>query len=254
MPPTAFRGINILQVVFCLALLVTHDAMAQKSERTAGAEAQTLWLIDNTTSIGGHPVTVKGTPQIIRSPKGDSVRFNGRDDGLMVSNNPLAGMTSFTVELIFKHDPLTVPTANEPRIVHIQTPGGSAEAHRFTMETRVSTATTPHTFHLDSFLRFGAAEDSRLTLFNTKFPHPVGEWTHMAVTYDGTNFSNYLNGQRELSGVVKGLVFADGGVTWIGQRANNVNYFQGEVRVLRFTPRVLSPEEFMSIQSAPRAN
>jgi hypothetical protein len=219
----------------------------------AQAEAQTLWRVNNITNIGGHPVTVRGNPRVVRTPYGDGVRFNGVNDGLMVPNNPLAGMSNFTAELIFKHDPLTVPTANAPRIVHIQTPGNSAAQHRFTFETRVVTNTTPHTFHLDSFLRFGDATDSRKTLFNDKFLHPVGEWSHMAVTYDGTNFCNYLDGQLELCDQVKGMIFATNGVTWIGQRANHVNYFEGEVRVLRFTPRVVATTEFLQAQqSVPR--
>lgn len=216
----------------------------------AQAQTQTLWLVNNTTNIGGHSVTVRGNPQIVHTPRGDVVRFNGIHDGLLVSANPLAGMSNLTVELIFKHDPLTVPTANAPRIVHLETPGGSAVAHRFTLETRVVTNTTPHTFHLDSFLRFGGAEDFRLTLFNEKFLHPVGEWSHMAVTYDGTNFCNYVNGQLELCGQMKGMVFADDGVTAIGQRANNTGYFEGEVRALRFTPRVLGTNEFLRVQPA----
>jgi len=209
------------------------------------AHAQTVWHIDNLTNLGGHAVTVLGQPHVIATPLGDAVRFNGINEGLMVSNNPLGGMSNFTAELIFRHAPLTVKKAREPRIIHIQTPGPSAEAHRFTLETRVSTNTTPHTFHLDSFLRFGDAPDCRLTLFNDKFPHLVGDWMHMAVTYDGTNFCNYLNGQLELCGTMKGMAFTNTGATWIGQRANNTGYFEGAVFALRFTPRVLGTNEFL---------
>jgi len=233
------KPILILQSLFCLLLLPVSGTRAG---------AQTLWLVNNTTNIGGHPVTLRGDPRVVHTADGDSVRFNGINDGLRVSHNPLAGMSQLTVELIFKHDRLTVPTANAPRIVHIQTPGSSAKEHRFTLETRVATNTTPHTFHLDSFLRFGDAADFRCTLFNENFPHPIGEWSHMAVTYDGTNFCNYVNGRLELCSRMKGMTFASNGVTWIGQRANNVNYFEGEVRALRFTPRVLGTNEFMRIQ------
>ena len=99
--------------------------------------AQITWQVNNTTNIGGHPVTARGNPQVVHTPVGDVVRFNGINDGLIVSNNPLAGMSNLTVELIFKPDPLTVPTAGAPRIVHIQTPGDSASEHRFTMEEQI---------------------------------------------------------------------------------------------------------------------
>lgn len=47
----------------------------------------------------------------------------------------------------------------------------------------------------------------------------------------------------------KGTVFTHTGATWIGQRANNVAYFEGDVLALRFTPRVCGTNEFMP---APR--
>jgi len=215
---------------------------------TLPAVGQTVWHLNNTTNIGGHSVTALGNPQVISTPYGNAVQFNGLKDGLVVSNNPVAGMSKLTVELVFKHDPLTVPTAHEPRIVHIQSAGPSSAAHRLTLETRVSTQITPHTFHLDTFLRFAGAKSHNCTLFNDDSPHPVGEWTHLAVTFDGTNFCNYVNGRRERCGTLTGAVFADTGTTWIGQRNNNVNYFEGAVLALRFTPRVLATNEFMQLR------
>jgi hypothetical protein len=208
------------------------------------AGAQTTWLVNSTNQVGGHAVTVRGCPQIVRTPHGDAVWFNGINDGLIVSNNPLAGLTNFTVELIFKQNALTVPTAREPRIVHVQS--ANPPDHRLTLETRISTNTAPHTFYLDTFLRFGDA-DQRHTLLNERHPHPVGEWTHVAVTYDGTNFCNYFDGRLELCGTVRGTPFTGSGSTWIGQRANNKNYFEGAVLALRFTPRALGTNEFMGM-------
>ena len=208
------------------------------------ASAQTTWFVNNTTNIGGHGVTVLGDPHVVSTPYGGAVQFDGMDDGLVVSNNPLAGFSNLTVELIFKHDPLSVPTAHEPRIVHVQS--DTPPDHRLTLETRVSTNTTPHTFHLDTYLKFGDGDHHR-TLFNKDLPHPVSEWTHLAATYDGTNFCNYLNGQLELCGALEGKLFANTGATWIGQRANNVAYFEGAVLAVRFTPHVLATNEFMRL-------
>jgi len=206
------------------------------------AVAQTTWLINNTTNIGGHTVKVLGNPRVIRTPHGDAVQFNGSTDGLVVSKNFLAGLTNFTVELLFKPYPLTVPQAREPRIVHVQS--GNPPDHRLTLEARVNTNTTPHTFFLDTFVRFGDG-DFRRTLFNEQHPHPVGDWSHLAVTYDGTNFCNFFNGQLEMCSTLKGMGFTNTGATWIGQRANNTGYFEGAVLALRFTDRVLSTNEFV---------
>lgn len=206
--------------------------------------AQTTWLIDNTTNIAGHAVMVLGKPQIIHTKYGDAIEFNGINDGLIVSNNPLAGITNLTVELVFKQDPLTSANAREPRIVHVQS--ANPPDHRLTLEARVVNNTTPHNFHLDTFLRFSDG-DYRRTLLNKNHSHLVGKWTHMAVTYDGTNFCNYFNAQLEDRGLLKGVTFNNTGTTWIGQRANNAGYFEGAVLALRFTPRVLGTNEFMHI-------
>jgi hypothetical protein len=205
------------------------------------AAAQTTWLVNNTTNISGHAVKMLGQPRVVATAHGDAVQFNGVSDGLVVSNNPLAGLTNFTVELIFKQDPLTVAKAREPRIVHVQS--GTPPDHRLTLEARVNTNTSPHNYHLDTFLRFGDG-DYRRTLLNENHPHPVGEWAHLAVTYDGTTFCNYFNGQMELSKAMKGMFFTNTGATWIGQRANNTGYFEGAVLALRITPRVLGTNEF----------
>jgi hypothetical protein len=207
--------------------------------------AQTTWLVNNLTNIGGNIVTKFNNPQVISTPYGNAVQFNGINDGLVVSNNPLTGMTNLTVEMIFRHDTLTVASAWQPRIVHIQSP--TVSDHRITLETRVSTNVTPHTFLLDSFLKYGGTAGYSLTLSNAGFPHPVGVWSHMAATFDGTNFCNYVNARLELSGTMNGRVFTNGGATWIGQRNNNTNYFQGAVLALRFTPRVLATNEFMCV-------
>ena len=208
--------------------------------------AQTTWQVNNLTNIGGHAVTVFGQPRVIATSHGAAIQFNGSNTGLVVSNNPLAGMTNFTVELIFKPYPLTVAKAREPRIVHVQS--GKPPDHRLTLEARVTTNSAPHTFHLDTFLRFGDG-DYRHTLFNQDHSHPVGAWAHLAVTYDGTNFCNYFNGQLELRSALKGMSFTNTGATWIGQRANDTGYFEGAVLALRFTPRAIATNDFMRISA-----
>jgi hypothetical protein len=156
-------------------------------------------------------------------------------------------MSNMTVELIFRHDTLTVPSAWQPRIVHIESTNSSALQHRLTLESRVDTNTSPASFRLDTFLRFGSTAGYSLTLTNGNFPHDITEWSHMAITYDRTNFCNYVNGRLEATGAMSGLVFTNNGTTTIGQRNNNTNYFQGSVLALRFTSRVLTTNEFMCV-------
>src|SRR5437867_2853863 len=61
-----------------------------------------LWTFDNTTTIGGHKVSVVGHPRVIDTSMGKAVEFNGKDDALFLDVHPLAGAEAFTWEVIFR--------------------------------------------------------------------------------------------------------------------------------------------------------
>lgn len=201
--------------------------------------AQTVtWLVNNTTNIGGLVATNNGTPTVIPTPYGNSILFNGVNDGLTLGTNPIAGATNFTVEMIFRPDPITHADAWQPRIFHIQSP--NPPDHRLTLEARV----TNNTWYADVFLR--TSTTANLTLVDTSKVHSLGEWHHLAATFDGTTFRSYVDGVLELSGTVAATQMVNG-VSSIGMRANKVNFFEGAVLALRFAPRVLSTNEFMCV-------
>src|SRR5665213_2832975 len=79
--------------------------------------AQQLWRFDNLASLGGHPTKIVGTPQLIDTPKGKAVAFNGIDSALFVDVHPLAGAATWTWEMVFRPDPDGKP---EQRVFHLQ--------------------------------------------------------------------------------------------------------------------------------------
>ena len=85
---------------------------------TSHAQVDTIvWLVDTLSQIGGHDVEIIGDPMVIETEIGYAIEFDGIDDGLIVANNPVAGATAFTVEIIFK------PYSGggvEQRFLHIQ--------------------------------------------------------------------------------------------------------------------------------------
>ena len=201
--------------------------------------AQTLtWLVNNTTNIGGLTATNNGAPTVISTPYGNAVLFNGVNDGLTLGTNPIASTTNFTVEMIFRPDPITHADAWQPRIFHIQSP--SPPDHRLTLEARV----TNNTWFADVFLRTSVS--SNLTLIDSNKIHSLGEWHHLAATYDGTTFRSYVDGVLELSGALAASAMTNG-LSSIGMRANKINFFEGAVLALRFSRRVLVTNEFMCI-------
>jgi hypothetical protein len=208
------------------------------------ARAQTTWLVNNTTNIGGYGVLKYGNPTVIVTPYGNAVLFNGVNQGLTVSNNPIAGWTNFTVEMIFRPDLTNVATAGAPRIFHIAAPNANQVApdHRLTLEGRISNTV----WYADTFLRYASAQASNNTLIDTSKTHPLGDWQQLAVTYDGTFFKQYVNTTFELSTNIASGGLTNG-VASIGMRANTNNFFQGAVLALRFTPRVLATNEFLCV-------
>lgn len=201
----------------------------------AAQPAQEVWRFDRLDRLGGHPTTVLGAPRIVDSPLGPVVEFDGEDDALFVDVHPLAGATTFTWEAIFRPD----GGGRAQRWFHLQETGAD---HRMLFEIRI----VGDRWFLDSY-NFSATGEA--TLMNKQSLHPLGEWYHVAVVYDGKALRNYVNGVQDGERVVT-LAPQGAGRTAVGVRINLVDYFMGAVHSSRFTRRALAPAEFVGIPVA----
>lgn len=190
-----------------------------------------LWVLDRLDSLAGIPVTITGTPHLTDSPYGTATAFDGAGDSLTLNTNPVYGLARFTVEVTFRPD---AEGSAEQRFLHM----GEQSGDRLLFETRL---TADYHWYLDTFIC--AAGDS-CTLLNRNFHHPVGQWYHLAMTCDGTEQVNYVDGLRERQGAIQ-YSPANGGRTSIGVRLNHVCWFKGAIRQVRITPQVLSPDQFL---------
>ena len=191
-----------------------------------------VWKIDNLKKIGGNAVEVLGNPQIIKTEKGKAVLFDGVDDALLISVNPLEGFHEFTVEATFRPD---AEGAKEQRWLHIEDTENTES--RALLETRLVGAE----WFLDTFLKSG---DNRSALYAENFKHALGRWFTVALVFDGAEMRHYVDGKLELSGKITRKAFGKG-ITSIGVRQNKIYWFKGAVSKARFTNRALSPQEFM---------
>jgi hypothetical protein len=222
---------DITLVCATFVLIIPTPMYSQKPKKQKAPAGSVTWDINNLEKIGGHQTTVIGNPVLIKVPGGKAVLFNGVNDGLLVNANPLAGARTFTVEAVFHPD---AGGNHEQRWFHIQEETGD---DRVLLETRVD----GKQWFTDTFIKSG--ENSR-ALYAENFKHPIGEWYHVALVYDGSIMRHYVNGQEELSGPLS-IPPLGKGQTSIGMRMNRVYWFKGAVRKARFTPRALAPEEFM---------
>jgi hypothetical protein len=210
------------------------------------AQEQTVWKFNNLSRIGGLTPKVEGAPQLVDSPVGKAMQFNGSDTALFFPGRPLVGAKIFTIEAIFR------PEGGEfqQRWMHIAetdpktgldaNPGGTADPNpRFMFEIRV----VKDRWYLDAFVNSNAG--SKALSFPEKL-HPVGPWYAVEQTYDGKTYRSYVNGVLEGEGEVAFAPHGPGHMM-VGVRMNHVNYFKGSVAEARFTTRALRPSEFLKV-------
>lgn len=217
-----------------LASLASLVACAERPPEPAPSPPpQTVWRLDSLDSVGGRRPTVLGRPAVVGEGDERAVEFDGVDDGLEVALHPLAGAGSFTVEAVFR------PAAGgerEQRFLHLQE---DASEDRILLEIRV----TPdgESWFLDTYVK---TRDEGHTLFAKSHEHPLGPWYHAALVVDSGRMTHWVDGRRELSRSIDYRPQGPGR-TSIGVRINRVSWFKGAIREIRFTPRALTPDEFL---------
>jgi hypothetical protein len=225
---------NLRFVLLLAAGSLLMGACEKNNERPVGPDAEpVVWHLDNLQNIGGHEVTVEGDPKVVDTPNGKAIEFDGIDDGIFLDVNPLAGMSAFTVEVIF--NPYAGGAA-EQRFFHMQ-PDWSES--RVMFETRLVEADF---WFLDTFVKSG---EQNVTHFADDHLHETATWFHAAIVVDGKSFTHYVNGERERSAPLQYEV-QKSGKTSLGVRMNKVHWFKGAIRTVRVSPRALSPEEFLT--------
>lgn len=194
-----------------------------------------VWTFDRLGDIGGVATHVEGAPQIVDSPYGKAVRFDGVQDVMFIDQHPLAGAKTFTFEALFRPD----GGAEAQRWFHLtEEPlvAGGIGGTRILFEIRVA----GEEWWLDAF---ATGPGYKKTLIFPDKRHPVGRWHHVAQTFDGQTYRSWVDGQ--LQGEAQMAYVPQGpGRASVGARMNRVDFFRGVVREARFTPRALTPDRF----------
>jgi hypothetical protein len=217
-----------------VAVPAPDAAGADAGADLAAPAGAVVWDIDNVKSIGGHPVTVLGAPMVIDVPGGKALQFDGTKDALYIENHPLAGLAQFTVEVVFRPDPGGAPAQ---RYFHMD----AGDAGRVLFETRLPGGGQ---WVQDVFVE---SRSGNVALYDARATHPLGAWYHIAAVVDGKTMHHYVNGVEE-SRVMLGFTPHPPGRTSIGVRITRNYFFKGAIRVARFTPRVLTPAEFLKVE------
>lgn len=212
----------------------------------ASASAQTVYKFNNLSRIGGITPKVEGSPQLVDSPVGKAIQFNGTDTALFFPSRPLVGAKTFTIEAIIRPE----GGALEQRWMHIAetdprtgldaNPNGVSDPNpRFMFEVRQKDGV----WWLDAFVNSASGSKALIDPAKT---HPANQWYAVAQTYDGKTYRSYVNGVLEGEADVAFTPHGPGHMM-VGVRMNHVNWFKGSVAEARFTDRALSPREFLKV-------
>ncbi len=191
------------------------------------------WKLDNLERMGQLPLSAVGSPRVLDGPYGKAIEFAGAADALFAQSNPLQGLEQFTLEILFRPD---AGGLREQRFFH----AGQIHGERILFETRL---TDDGHWYLDTFISSG---ESNCTLLNEGFLHPVNQWYYLAMSCDGKEQVNYVNGHQERRGAVDFCAQGEGALA-IGVRLNSVCWFKGAMAAVRLTPAVLSANQLLSL-------
>ena len=211
-------------------LFISFFSNAQNSQENMIQHKSTQWLLASMLNEKSNDIEIIGNPQIVKSPYGDSVLFNGIDTGLFLNRMPLNSLKEFTVEMIFN------PAINSPfeqRILHF----GEISGDRMLLEIRAKDTN----WYFDGFVASG---ENKLALIDEKLIHPLGQWYHVAFVVTANSLTTYVNGKQELQEAYSFKPIKQG-KTSIGVRLNQVSWFKGSIYKIRITPKELKSEEFM---------
>lgn len=173
-----------------------------------------------------------GDPKVVSSPMGKALHFNGKDEAFFYKKNPLDGLRQFTIEVVMK------PDSNGPfaqRFFHL----GKTNGRRVLMEIR----NKGNKWYFDAFLN----SVTNLTLVDSSKTHPTDRWYDVAFVVDNGKMDTYVNGKHELSGRVKFNPFTNGQAS-LGVRMNQAYWFKGAIYMVRITPKILKPQNFINIK------
>jgi hypothetical protein len=207
--------------------------------QSAGVESAEIWMFNQTSVVGGHTAKVLGHPQVIETPFGKAVQFDGVVDALFVPVHPLAGAETWTWEVIFRPDADGAPAQRFFHLSVLDPATGRDTDDRLLFEIRIVNGQ----WCLDSF---AMANGQSKTLLNCGKLHPLGKWYRVTAVYDGKTLSNYVGDELQGEGAVQ-LVPQRPGHSSVGVRINLKDHFKGAMFEARFTRKALAVREFLKM-------
>jgi len=229
--PLSWNMVQTRFGTFCFALLLLFQILLLGSCSGTAKKDKVIvtWIIAELLK-SKQGITILGNPEIIDSPYGKAVHFDGQHDGILVDQMPLKGLAEYTIEMNIRFD-----GGNwEQRYFHT----GKVEIgdDRSLMEMRAN----KDTWYLDGMFE---SKGKWVVLMDSTLVHPLGKWYHIAFSVKDGYQATYVDGLKELEGNVEFVPITEG-KTSIGVRQNKVSWFKGAIYNIKITGKALNPNDF----------
>jgi len=190
------------------------------------------------SSGNGHHGTVLGTPEWGPGPEGfgGALNFKATRGANCGDFDPTGGTGVFTLTLWCLWDGTTGTQ-------HFLTKsnGWAADTMMFQVEVKGGNSNPDRT---DRFAL--AYQGATQAIFHVV---PKNEWVHMALVFDGTNATAYLNGVDEVGPQPTGIGGPVAGPVWVGVAHNDKRVFQGWLDDMRLYDIPVTEAEIAAIAS-----
>ena len=188
--------------------------------------------------VSGFGGTCSGAtcPSLITGHRNGAFLFDGNDDCIQVANMGQFGQAQITLSLWIRQD---IVDSCSPLAKPADSLGNTADTWQ------IETTTTNQ---LNFASSHGSTANARIsTPTNTLV---IGQWQHIAATFDGTTKRMYVNGTQVASGAMANALTYDVQPMWLGCDNNSGSFamrFNGAIDEVQIYNRALSAAEIQML-------
>lgn len=181
--------------------------------------------------------TIQGASRTSNGRYGRGVSFDGQDDWITVADDSSLDLTNgMTLEAWVKPDTL----ANSWRTILIK-----EQTQNLAYAMYAGTDAGLPSGHVYTDSDKGLSGPTAL---------PLGQWSHVATTFDGSTLRLYVDGAQVSTMAVTGPITVSGGALRMGGNAVWAEWFDGTLDEVRVYNRALSGAEILADRDTPIAN
>jgi len=170
--------------------------------------------------------------EYVDSPFDTGIEFNGKDGCINIPNSDsltIAGNITLSAWV----NPKTLDQTTTPEII---AKGSSAVDYRIRFNPKGTVST-----------RFYGTTNAAT---NSNYVLPINEWTHVAVSYDGSKNYVYINGRLDNSASNSGTITTSTSALSIGALGCSSEFYNGSIDEVRIYNKSLSIEEIRTIYTS----